>query len=195
MEPSPITTQMGEALLVRITRLERQIAMSKRINVILGVGLLATFALSSIALSASGAFSSDTTVEGEAFILRDAMGLERGRWGVAENGDVLLELKDQVPSPRLRFSVLSDGSPGISLKDGRGGNRAVLATLEGETSLAIADGDGNTRAVLGLQRNDAASLLFMGLGQDPRAGLGVDGLGVPIFMMAEMEGDDPGEPR
>lgn len=185
----PITTQMGEALLVRITRIERQLAMAKRLNLILVFGLLLSLALAGLALSSSGAFSSDTTVRAGAFVLQDAAGNARGRWNINADGDVVFELNDQVPSPRLRLSVLPDGSPGISLKDNRQSNRVVMALLEGEGSLAIADATGVTRALFGLAPNDAMNLILFDRSQTARTGLSVDANGIPAFLMNDPTDD------
>jgi hypothetical protein len=182
----PITTQMGEALVVRLSRLERQNHMLRRLTVVLGLGLLTAFLLSLFALRATGALSGENGVSVRRITLRDAAGMTRGSWHVSEDGAATLELNDLNGVMRMKLTVLQDGSPGLVYQDKNAQTRVVLGLLAGEGgSLAFADEQGNTRAVLGLAPDAAGNLVFSDQYGSPRAGFGVSAAGTPHFTLAD----------
>lgn len=181
-----ITTQMGEALVARMVRLERKTRTLARLSTILGFGVLASLALALASLSSAGFFSGDRTLTAQRVLLRDATGFVRGTWQIAEDGSTQLQLQDRNGIARVKLSVLDTGDPGVALSDPKGRTRIVLGLLPGEGgTLAFADESGNTRAVLGMGADDATTLVFVDAFGTTRAGLGVSGDGDPSFTLYE----------
>ena len=182
----PISTQMGEALVVRLSRLERQNHMLRRVTIVMGLGLLTAFLLSLLALRATGALSGEAGISVRRIVLRDAAGIARGSWYVSNDGAATLEMNDLNAVMRLKLTVLQDGSPGLVYADKNAQTRVVLGLLAGEGgSLAFADEQGNTRAVLGLAPDAAANLVFSDQFGSPRAGFGVSASGVPHWTLSD----------
>ncbi len=184
-EAGPISAQMAESLIAKVTRFEREHGRLKRTNRILSLSLAATAAIALAALFIAGIGSSDV-VEASQILLTDANGVVRGQWSVQENGATALALQDRNGIARLRMTVLDGGAPGVALTDARGRSRVVLGVLPDETStLVFADGEGTTRTVLGVTPNGGANLVFAdGVGAT-RAEMGVGNGGAPVLTLYE----------
>lgn len=183
----PITTQMGEALIARMARVERQNETLRKLALLVGLGALTAFAISLLALTSSGFFGgSDNILVGRGIELRDANGVQRGTWQVAADGSTVLQLHDRNSVPRIKLSLLDMGAPGIALTDPRGRTRIVLGLLPDQGgTLAFADDEGNTRVVLGMAPDEATTLVFVDALGVTRAGLGVSGSGDPSLTLVE----------
>jgi hypothetical protein len=192
-EVPPISTQMGEALIARLARVERQNETLRRMAMLVGLGAITALAISLLALSSSGFFSgSDGILVARGIVLRDANGVQRGTWQVADDGSTVLQLHDRNSVPRMKLSLLDTGAPGVALTDPRGRTRIVLGLLPAEGgTLAFADDDGNTRLVLGMAPDDATTLVFVDAQGMTRAGLGVSGTGDPSLTLLENAAPPP----
>ena len=185
-----LTLQMGEAIVVRLAQLERDLKAARRTIALLSAGLVAATALAVIAFGSSVLLRGRAdAVETQQLVLHDAQGISRAVMRVADDGTASLVLQDRNATARLRLSVLDNGAPGISLLDNRGRSRAVLAFLpEQGGTLVFADEQGNTRAVLGLSGPQGASLAFLDATGATRANIGIDEDGEPTFGIADRPG-------
>lgn len=192
MDPQPgdsptLSLQMGEAIVVRLSQLERELKAARRTTALVSAGLVAATALAVIALGTAVLFRGRVdALETQQIVLRDASGVSRAMLRVAEDGSSSLAINDRNGVARLRLSVLESGAPGVALTDNRGRARVVLGFLPEEgATLAFADEQGNTRAVLGLTGTQGASLAFLdGVGAT-RASFGIDEMGEPSWSVAE----------
>ncbi len=186
--PGPISTQMAEALFVRISQVETQQESAKRTTTMLAIGLAIAVAFGTAGLLFGLASGRGAVLEAEEVVLVDANGVLRGRWAIQEDGSTTLQLLDQNSMARVRVSVLDNGAPGLILSDGRGRSRIALALLPDEGgTLAFADAEGSTRAVLGLAPDNAATLVFVDGFGSTRAGIGMDSDGEPNLTLFESE--------
>lgn len=188
IESEPQVLQELEVSLARrLERLEQENAQLKRqsklftIGGAAGLGLLGLMLISR--LVAGGAAD---TLEARKFVLRDAEGMVRGVWELAENGGARLVLRDRDARERVRLTLLPDGSPGLTLADRDGRSRTVLGLLPDQTStLVFADQAGKTRAVLGVPADGSSTLVFADRDGETRVGVGVDAAGRPGVTMFE----------
>jgi hypothetical protein len=184
-ETSSLSTQMGEALMARLLRLEREQQSLRRTGILLAAGLAASIALAIFAVVTVRP-DRDGVFEGREFVLRGEDGIARGTWRIQDDGAAALLLHDRNGVTRLRLTVLNDGAPGLALLDRQARNRVVLGFLPDETgTLAFADAQGATRAVLGVTAGDAATLVFVDGDGVTRAGLGIDMDGSPTWTLVE----------
>ena len=63
------------------------------------------------------------------FTIRDGKGTSRGTWGVADDGTVRFLLSDARGQPRVRLSLLGDGSSGSRSPTRPTGSSVVLGAL------------------------------------------------------------------
>jgi hypothetical protein len=189
---APISAQMAEALATRIAHLERENSALRRILLIVGLGTVAAFALGLLALSTAGLFSgANRTFTGRSVSLTDENGIKRGSWEIAEDGSTALQLHDRNSIPRIKFTVLDTGDPGVALTDPRGRSRAVLGLADHGGTLAFGDEDANTRIVLGMGPDNSATLVFVDNNGVTRASLGVALDGTPTLTLFENERAPP----
>lgn len=186
-DTSSLSLQMGEAIVVRLAHLERDLKSARRTNALLSVGLVASTALAIVALGTAVLFRGNVNaLETRQIVLKDEQGVNRATLRVADDGSSSLMLQDRNGVGRLRLTVLDNGAPGIALTDNRGRSRAVLGFLpEQGGTLAFADEQGNTRAVLGLTGGQGASLAFLDGFGATRASFGLDEDGDPSFSLAQ----------
>ncbi|MBT8398310.1 MAG: hypothetical protein KJN92_15155, partial [Gemmatimonadetes bacterium] len=117
----------------RLLAVERETERLRGRARIFGIGLLVSLVLAAVAtlsphLLALGGNSVDLdTVTARRMVLVDSEGVQRGEWRVDEEGNSRLRVLDRRSRTRLSFSVLSDGSPGLSLTNANGKRRAGLA--------------------------------------------------------------------
>lgn len=176
----------------RLERLEQENAQLKRQSKLLTIGGAAVMGLLALMLIGRlvSAFSGGgaDVVEARRFVLRDAEGIIRGVWELADNGGARLVLRDRDARERLRLTLLPDGSPGLTLADRDGRSRTVLGLLPDQTaSLVFADQAGKTRAVLGLPADGSSALAFADRGGETRVNVGVDAAGRPGVTTFENE--------
>ena len=184
-----ISLQMGEAIVVRLSQLERELRASRRTSAFLSIGLVAATVLAIGALGTAVLFRGRVSaLETRQIVLKDENNVDRAMLHVTTEGAAALHINDRNGVGRLRFSVLENGAPGVALTDGRGRSRAVLGFLpEQGGTLVFADEQGNTRAVLGLTGAQGASLAFLdGLGAT-RASFGIDESGEPAWSLNERD--------
>ena len=184
---SSLSFQMGEAIIVRLSHVERELKSARRTNAMLSAGLIATTVLAILALGTALLFRGRAdTIDTQQIVLRDAEGAERGVFRTTEEGGAILTLQDRNGLARLRLSVLNEGSAGVALTDNRGRSRVVLGFLpEQGGTLVFADEDGNSRAVLGVTGERAATLAFLDGFGATRASFGIDETGVPSWAVSE----------
>jgi len=182
-----LSPRMAELLASRAARTEREVQGLRRMNLLLGIGVVACLALSLAALASAGFFAGgERTVEASRFVLDDERGVPRATWEVAEEGGAQFHLRDHNGVSRIKLSVLESGDPGIALTDGRGRTRIVLGLLPDQGgSLVFADEAGDTRVVLGVAPDESSTLVFVDGDGLTRAGLGVDGQGDPSLTLYE----------
>ncbi|HET8623455.1 MAG TPA: hypothetical protein VFM14_07820 [Gemmatimonadales bacterium] len=169
----------------RLEALERDNRRLQRYGGFLVAGMAVLIALGAVLVYATRTVSPE--VAAQRFVIKDAQGVVRGVWGVAEDSSLRFIFQDRAGRPRVRISLLNDGSAGISLTDSGGRPRGVLALEENAGgSLVFADAAGRTRSVLGVAPEGAANLVFADQNGATRAGLGVNSLGLPTFTMTEL---------
>jgi hypothetical protein len=121
-----------------------------------------------------------TSLQANAFVLKDHEGVERASLGLRDDGGASLALTDMNGRPRLRLAVLPDGSPGVSLLDADGESRAILGLLDdGTTTLVFADRGSVARGVFALTPDGAVRMIFSDPNGVTRTAVGVDGAGQP----------------
>lgn len=191
---STISLQMGEAIVVRLSQLERELKSARRTTALLSFGLIAATALAIFALVSAVLFRGRIdAIETQQIVLRDAQGVNRATLRVTEDGTSSLSINDRNGTARLRLSVLQSGDPGIALSDNRGRARAVLGFLpEQGSTLVFADEQGSTRAVLGLTGTQGASLAFLDALGNTRASFGIDETGEANWAISEA-GTEPAD--
>jgi hypothetical protein len=169
----------------RIEALERDNRRLQRYGMLMIVGMAVLLALGVVLVYTSRSVTPE--VSAQSFVLRDAGGAVRGIWGVAqEDSSLRFVLQDQGGRPRVRLSLLSDGSAGISLIDSAGQPRAVFALESREGgSVVLADAAGRTRTVLAVTPDGAANVVFADQNGGTRAALGVSAIGLPSFTLAD----------
>lgn len=184
---SSISFQMGEAIIVRLSQVERELKSARRTNAMLSAGLIAATLLAVLALGTALLFRGRVSaIDTQQIVLRDTEGAERGVFRINDDGGAVLALQDRNGLARLRLSVLNEGSAGIALTDSRGRSRVVLGFLpEQGGTLVFADEEGNSRAVLGVTGEQAASLAFLDGFGTTRASFGIDDTGVPAWAINE----------
>jgi predicted nucleic acid-binding Zn ribbon protein len=167
----------------RLEALERDNRRLQRFGMLLIVGMAVLLALGVVLVYTSRSVAPE--VSARSFVLRDADGTVRGVWGVAqEDSSLRFVLQDPAGRPRIRMSLLGDGSAGISLIDSAGQRRAVFALEASEGgSVVLADNTGRTRTVLGVSPDGAATVVFADRNGATRAGLGVDNRGLGTFTL------------
>ena len=182
-----LSPRMAELLASRAARMEREVQGLRRMNLLLGIGVIACLALALAALASGGFFAgAERTVEASRFVLDDERGVPRATWEMGEEGGTQFHLRDHNGVSRIRLSVLESGDPGIALADGRGRTRIVLGLLPDQGgSLVFADAAGDTRVVLGVAPDESSTLVFVDGEGVTRAGLGVDGEGDPSLTLYE----------
>ena len=175
----------------RMEALERDNRRLQRYGMLMLVGMAVLVALSVVLVYTSRSVTPE--VSAQSFVLRDAGGAVRGIWGVAqEDSSLRFVLQDRTGRPRIRMSLLSDGSAGISLIDSAGQRRAVFALEAREGgSVVLADGAGRTRTVLAVSPDGAANVVFADQNGATRAGLGVSAIGLPSFTLADLNRRTP----
>jgi len=190
---SSISLQMGEAIVVRLAQLEREMRASRRTSALLSMGLIAATILAVGALGTSVLFRGRVNaLEARQIVLKDEQGVNRAMLRIMDDGAASLMINDRNGVGRLRLSVLDNGAPGVALTDGRGRARAVLGFLPDQGgTLAFADEQGNTRAVLGLTGLQGASLAFLDGFGATRASFGIDENGEPAWSVNEQTAAAP----
>lgn len=175
----------------RMDRLERDRGPRRWIGPVLGAGaLLVLFTLVTRPGSLVRIGSVASSVEAEAFLLKDAEGVQRAALDLRDDGEASLTLSDGNGLARLRLAVLPDGSPGVSLLDTDGETRAILGFLaDGTTTLVFADGGAVARGIFALTPDGAARMIFNDESGRTRTAVGVDTRGEP-----EVSTIDVGEP-
>lgn len=176
----------------RIAVLEEDHAALRRRIGITGFGVLAVLVfllggvVTGLEVPVPGSSSAPGTLRAERFVLVDDRGVERGTWGLRNDGSARLTLHDPAGLARLNLTILESGSPGLSFAGDDGQRRVVLGLLDDETgSLVFADRDGVPRAVLGLSRDQAASLLLADGDGATGIAFGLDGNGVGSVLLPD----------
>ncbi len=190
-DPS-ISMQMGEAIVVRLSQVERELRAARRTIALVSLGLVAATALAVVSLATAIWFRGNVdALQTRQIVLSDEQGISRAVVRVQEDNAASLVLQDRNGVGRLRLSVLENGSPGIALSDNRGRARAVLGFLpEQGGTLVFADEEGNTRAVFGVTGNLGASLAFLDGFGVTRASFGIDDNGEPSWLVNQREPAD-----
>lgn len=135
---------MGDDLLQRVDRLERENRWLKRLGVTVLAGLVGV-----LVMGQTTAGRSAKTIEAEELHLRDSRGMARATLSVGPDGSPRLGLTDQAGVSRLTLVVNSDGSPRFSLSDKAGLARAVVGLdRDGSPRLGLTDQAGIDRAGL-----------------------------------------------
>jgi hypothetical protein len=190
---SPISMQMGEAVIVRLVSLERETKALQRSNGLLLAALIASLLLGVGAIASSIVTRGRThTLEAREILLKDANGMTRAVWRVDDTDDVEFALHDPNGVMRLRMAVLRDGEPFMALMDRNRRLRIVLAQDNDRGTLTFSDGEEAQRAVLGLGTDRTATLMFVDGQGSPRAGLAVDEAGDPTWTFVERESGSGG---
>lgn len=139
-----MTAQTSD-LAVVVTRLEKV----ERQNWWMKVAGIMVLLVASAGLLMGQAMSKATTVEAEAFIVRDATGKQRAALHLAPDGGVALSFFDPAGIGRAALRVDREGSPDLTLIDQSAKNRAVLRVeRNGSPGLVLFDQAGNPRATL-----------------------------------------------
>jgi hypothetical protein len=139
-----MTTQTADlaAVVTRLERVERQ-------NWRLKVGGTLALLVAGAGLLMGQAMPKATTMEAEAFVLRDATGKQRAALHLAADGGPALSFFDPAGVGRAALRLDREGSPDLTLIDQAAKNRAVLRVdRNGAPGLALFDPAGKPRATL-----------------------------------------------
>ncbi|HSB81872.1 MAG TPA: hypothetical protein VLM91_24085 [Candidatus Methylomirabilis sp.] len=130
------------AVVTRLEKVERQ-------NWRMKVGGILALLVAGAGLLMGQAMPRATTVEAEAFIVRDATGRQRAALHLVPDGGVALSFFDPAGVGRAALRIDREGSPDLTLIDQSAKNRAVLRVeRNGAPGLALFDQAGNPRAAL-----------------------------------------------
>jgi hypothetical protein len=130
------------AIVTRLEKVERQ-------NWRMKVGGIMVLLIASAGLLMGQAMPKATMVEAEAFVVRDAKGIQRAALHLAPDGGAALSLFDPAGFGRAALRVDREGSPDLTLIDQAGKNRAVLRVeRNGSPGLALFDPAGRPHATL-----------------------------------------------
>ena len=130
------------AVVRRLEKVERQ-------NWRLKVGGILVGLVASAGLLMGQALPQATTVEAEAFVVRDATGKQRAAFHLTPDGGVALSFFDPAGIGRAALRVDREGSPDLTLLDPATKARAVLRVERtGAPGLGLFDPAGNLRAAL-----------------------------------------------
>lgn len=130
------------AVIARLEKVERQ-------NWRMKVGGILILLVAGAGLLMGQAMPKVTTVEAEAFIVRDATGKQRAAFHLAPDGGVALSFFDPAGVGRAALRIDREGSPDLTLIDQSAKNRAVLRVeRNGAPGLTLFDQAGNPRATL-----------------------------------------------
>lgn len=128
-----------------VTRLEKVERQNRRMK----VGGIMVLLVAGVGLLMGQAMPKATTVEAEAFVVRDATGKQRAALHLAPDGGATLSLFDPAGIGRAALRVDREGSPDLTLIDQAATNRAVLRVgRNGSPGLALSDAAGKPRATL-----------------------------------------------
>lgn len=130
------------AVVTRLEQVERQ-------NWRLKVGGILVSLVVCAGLLMGQAMPKATTVEAEAFVVRDATGKQRAALHLAPDGGATLSFFDPAGIGRAALRVDREGSPDLTLIDQAAKNRAVLRVeRNGSPGLVLFDAAGKPRATL-----------------------------------------------
>lgn len=145
----------GRTVEARLQQLERSRRRGQAAGAVLGAGCLAL-----VLLAVSPPRHTEPSVESHEYVLRDDAGTRRGEWTTRGDGAPKLWLYDEQGARRIEIGLLTDGSAGVRLLDGRERIRAVLGMADGEPSVSLRDPDGRDRAKLVLLSNGEPALFL-----------------------------------
>lgn len=190
--PSDFEHRVETVLLERLGRVERENRRLRRYGSLLLVGGAIILGLTVAVFWYSGRFGLGGAVAenlaARQFTIRDSHGINRGTWGIADDGTVRFQLSDVQGRPRVRLSLLPDGSSGLSFADSSDRKLLVMGALPDQsTSFVMSDRAGVPRAVLGMSSNGSANLVFANRDGASKAGLGVDARGQGSFTLADRD--------
>ncbi len=149
-----MTTQTADlaAVVKRLEKVERQ---NRRMK----VGGIIISLVASASLLMGQAMPKPTTVEGEAFVVRDATGNQRAALHLTPDGGAALSFFDLAGKIRAALRVDREGSPDLTLLDEAAKIRAILRVERaGLPGLVFFDQAGRARATLYVESEGSAVL-------------------------------------
>jgi hypothetical protein len=153
-EGTAMTAQTADlaAMVTRLERLERQ-------NWRMKVGGIMVVLVASAGLLMGQAMPKATTVEAEAFVVRDATGNQRAALHLTPDGGAALTFFDPAAKIRAALRVDREGSPDLTLLDEAARIRAILRVERaGLPGLVFFDQAGKPRATLYVESEGSAVL-------------------------------------
>jgi hypothetical protein len=172
-------------LLVCIENLERRCALLKWLAL---VAVLFTPAIAALREARSAAVP--TTVDAQAFIVRDAAGAARAALGIGKDGRVGLEILDKTGAKRIILAVDGEGDADLAImaRDSSsvvlidaGAAKASLSLLNGkemgaditatddQIALTFAEKKNTRRLSVGMDKHGDSSVILFGHTGEPRA--------------------------
>jgi hypothetical protein len=147
------------AVVTRLEKVERQ-------NWWMKVGGIMVLLVASAGLLMGQAMPKATTVEAEAFVLRDAAGKQRAALHLSPEGGAALSFFDPAGIGRAALRVDREGSPDLTLLDQTAKVRAMLRVERtGLPGLVFFDQDGKARATLYVVSDGSAVLQLSDKGE------------------------------
>jgi hypothetical protein len=147
------------AVVTRLEKVERQ-------NWWMKVGGIMVLLVASAGLLMGQAMPKATTVEAEAFVLRDAAGKQRAALQLSPEGGAALSFFDPAGIGRAALRVDREGSPDLTLLDQAAKVRAMLRVERtGLPGLVFFDQDGKARATLYVVSDGSAVLQLSDKGE------------------------------
>jgi hypothetical protein len=183
-----------QVLHARLDEIERENRRLRRFGttMLMGIAVLLGVTVAVFLYSGSLGAGVPENIAARQFTIRDGKGVNRGTWGVGADGTVRFLLSDLMGRPRVRVSLLPDGSSGVSFADSADRKLLVLGMLPDQsTSFVMSDRSGVPRVVLGMAGNGSANLVFADREGATKAGLGVDGRGQGAFTLADRGSGQP----
>jgi hypothetical protein len=128
-----------------VTRLEQVERQNRRMK----IGGILVVLVASAGLLMAQAMPKTTTVEAQAFVVRDATGTQRAALHLTPDGGAALSFLDPAGRGRAALRIDREGSPDLTLLDQTATTRAVLRVeRNGAPGLVLYDPAGKPRATL-----------------------------------------------
>lgn len=153
------SSNRDSAVSVEVAQLHKRVRILTLLSVVILVALVANTAPRLVSTArASGAGKEVLRIGGIELV--DKQGKQRGLWGVAPDGSVMLSLNDSNEEPRLLLMVEKQGDTTITMANRDGIPRGGWTTAaNGESEIALYDGKGTAR--IGIKTSDNASAILL----------------------------------
>jgi hypothetical protein len=177
------------ALRLRIEYLERRARRSNRALIAVAT-LAAAIPLLGLARQQAAAAPADV-VQAKSFVVVDADGKTRARFGIEENNSTELRLLDSKGRLRIRAAIHKDQEPIVSVVDEEDKNRVAMV-YDGNPHFILSQKGGKPAVHLAVNPMGAGSLLFTHKDGNHNAGIGLHASGDSWLIQRKADGSTGG---